>query len=100
VGRKKYGISGGDWHLAELLNISSNSLSALIFFKKLLKYVIKQSRIFNEIRDDNERSIKWHLSLGFKKIANLKWSNGIIPGGLYTYDNTKNCDEKWFKEIN
>ncbi len=99
---KKYGIMKGDWSMPELLNTNPSNVTAImVFMRKVLKELVQDGRLYGTIRDDNTNSVKWHLIFGYKRVADIVWSNGTLPGGVYMYDNSpkeKDLPSKWFKK--
>lgn len=80
----------GYWQMPELVRTAAASpMGALTFFRALLSEHVGDNVLFGTIREDNTYSVKWHLAMGYKRVGDIAWKNGTLPGGVYAYDNRK-----------
>jgi len=84
--RSKYGARKGDWSIPEILNTTNNPLNAIYFLKKVVREKLNDSSLWGTIRDDNKNSIEYHEAFGFQRVADISWSKGTVPGGIYVYE--------------
>jgi hypothetical protein len=95
---QKHGIRKGDWYIPEILNTKPNNvMGTFAFVRTVLEEKVKDARLYGTIRDDNTMSVKFFTTFGYKRVADLSWSKGTIPGGLYVYDNAPELPSKFFK---
>jgi len=78
----------GWWNMSEIVRTpEATSPGAYIFLRKLLQEHIGDSVLFGTVRDDNTRSIQWHTLMGYKRVGDIVWKNGTLPGGVWMLDN-------------
>jgi hypothetical protein len=87
--------SAGVWQMPELVKEpEARGIMILWFFQNLLRDYVQDNILFGSVRDDNTQSVCWHKAMGYKRVGDIMWSNGTLPGGVWMYDNrvTKGLD--------
>ena len=84
--KTKYGSRKGDWCMPEVLSVTDNPLKVVRFYKRALAEKVKEARLYGTIRNDNKVSLDFHTALGYKRVGEISWSNGTLPGGVYVYE--------------
>jgi len=84
--KTKYGSRPGDWCMPEVLSVTDNPLHVISFYKRIIAEKVKSARLYGTIRDDNTISLAFHTALGYRRVGDISWSNGTLPGGVFVYE--------------
>jgi len=72
----------GDWVLKQILRTSRASKPVEVLSSLFASI---DSRMFLTVRTENTRAIKFYKKMGMKKVGNISWSKGRIPGDVWCY---------------
>ena len=67
--------------------------SAKEILHNFFKYV--DTRVFLSVRRDNEIAKKFYERNGMKKVGEIFWSKGTLPGDVYLYENINKTIERF-----
>lgn len=84
-----YRYSAGEWNIHQILSINKDDKTGpFIFMRRFIDEYATPGIIYGTVHNSNMQSMKWHEAVGFKRVGDVLWSNGTIPGTVYAYDNS------------
>lgn len=91
-----YKTSAGEWTINQLMSFDRKNPIAIISFWRQVIKKIGNGRIVGTIHKYNQKSLDFHLNLGFKIVGEIAWAKGTIEGFVVAYDCGLNM-EKFIK---
>ena len=79
----------GDIMIHQVASKNAGDGNAKIVFEKFLKQDFKGRRIWLQVRQDNERAIKFYEKIGMQRAGTVFWMNGNLAGYTYVYDESR-----------